>query len=267
MTGFDFDISAQPTLPAMNGLFVTGTDTDVGKTLIAGAIAQTLRLDGHSVEVFKPAASGCRTSRGDLVSDDAQFLAACSDSAQSLSDITPLRFATPAAPNAAAMREGRTIELDHIFDTFARLEGNCDFVIVEGVGGLTCPISDDFWVIHLAVMMKLPVVIVARADLGTINHTLLTIHAARSAGLHVAGVVINRYPPDILPGASSPATCSQDEFAIITNPAQIAQRGGVEILAIIPEEDANSVEEVSIAPCTQQIIAGVPWAKLARKNP
>jgi len=193
---FDFDVSAWPKLPRLRGLMVVGTDTEVGKTLIAGAIAHCLKRSGRRVEVFKPAASGCRREREGLISTDAEFLAACAESRRTLAEISPVRYAAALAPNVAAEREHRPVDLAAIFESYARLEGACDCVIVEGVGGLLCPINDEFWVIHLAKMLCLPLVIVARAGLGTINHTLLTLYAARSAGLEVAGVVINRYRID-----------------------------------------------------------------------
>jgi len=259
-----FDVSARAPLPAMRGLFVTGTDTEVGKTLIAGAIARHLRGRGRHVEVLKPVASACRRSRGDLVSADADFLAACADSSRSVSQIAPVRYAAALAPNVAAEREGRPVDLEAIFDACRGLEGQADIVIVEGVGGLLCPITDDFWVIHLAKMMKLPLVIVARAGLGTINHTLLTVHAARGAGLRVGGVVINRYPPGLLmdPGGNYPA-CSDAEMAVLTNPHQIARRGGVPVLATVPDEPANSVENVTIGPDTQFAVSQVDWEAIA----
>ena len=260
---FDFDVSAWPALGGLRGLLVTGTDTDVGKTLVAGAIARTLRGRGTSVDVFKPIATGCKSVRGNLVSTDAEFLAACSNSEQSLSEITPLRYRPALAPNAAARREGRPIDLDAIFDACRRLEGRGKFVIVEGVGGLLCPITDEFWVIHLAKLLSLPVVIVARAGLGTINHTLLTIHAARGAGLNVAGVVMNRFPPDLIVEASSNlAVGADDEIAMLTNPAQIAARGGVDVLAIFPDEQANCVEQSRLGPDTLFAASQVNWLDL-----
>jgi len=272
---FDFDVSGRPRLPRLAGLFVTGTDTGVGKTLIAGAIAKYLRGRGRAVEVFKPAATGCRRKREMLVSADAEFLAACADSRRPLAEITPVRYTTPAAPNVAAERERRPVDLDAIFQSYARLENACEAVIVEGVGGLLCPISDDFWVIHLARMMHLPMIVVAHSGLGAINHTLLTLHAARSAGLEVAGVVINRYQIDPVaskaPGGGEsppPAPMSpegghaQADAAVCANPAQIAQRGGVQVLAIVPDEPANSVEKATIGPDTRFAIGQVDWEKV-----
>jgi len=260
---FDFDVSAWPALPELRGLLVTGTDTEVGKTLVAGAIARSLRAGGTSVDVFKPVATGCRSVRGDLVSADAEFLAVCADSPRSLSEIAPVRYSRALAPNVAAEREGRPVDLDSIFHAYRRLEGQSEAVIVEGIGGLLCPITDDFWVIHFAKLLSLPVVIVARAELGTINHTLLTIHAARCAGLEVAGVVINRFPPELIVDASSNLAAGEDgDLATLTNPAQIAARGGVEILAIIPNESANCVEQARLGPDTLFAASQVDWLDL-----
>jgi len=286
---FDFDVSRRPALPQASGLFVTGTDTEVGKTLIAGAIARRLRRSGRRIEVFKPAATGCRRTREGLVSSDAEFLAACADSRMTLADITPLRFKAALAPNAAAERERRSVDLEAIFEAYSRVVAAADVVIVEGVGGLLCPISNDFWVVHFARMVNLPVVIVARAGLGTINHTLLTLHAARSAGLNVAGVIINRYwidpevreqiaqsgweggtRPDKQRRDSSQPTGPEDsryvkgdeDLAMYTNPAQIAERGRVEVLAIVPEEQGNSVENLTIGKDTQFAIDQVDWERI-----
>ena len=261
---FAFDVSRWQGLPRLRGLFVTGTDTEVGKTLVAGAIARHLRARGRRVAVFKPAASGCRRDRGQLISADAEFLAACADSADALSDIAPLRFAAPLAPNVAAEREGAPIDLEVMFDAYRRVTAAADVVIVEGVGGLLCPLSDELWVVHLARLMRLPLVVVARAGLGTINHTLLTLHAARSAGLYVAGVVVNRYPPDLLIDVRQGNTAGwAEDLSTLTNPHQIAVRGQTGVLAIVPDEADNSVERVTIAPETQYAIDQTDWDALA----
>ncbi len=264
MGQFDFDISAWPALPAARGLFITGTDTAVGKTLIAGAIARSLCRSGThgqdaqagGAEVFKPVASGCRRVSGTLISEDTEFLAWAGDSSRPLAEITPVRYTQPVAPNVAAARSDRPVDLDAIFAQYAELAAGLDgrAIIVEGVGGLLCPITDDFWVIHLARLMNLPLVIVAHATLGTINHTLLTIHAARSAGLRVAGVVINRYQ-------NTPAD-SDAAVPMQTNPQQIAQRGRVKVLTLVPDEQANSVPNATIGPDTQFVIDQVDWDKL-----
>src|SRR5690554_3147787 len=110
-TGFDFQPSIPPELPRTAGIFITGTDTEVGKTLVAGAIARCLRGRGRRVEVFKPVATGCRRTREGLVSADAEFLAACAESRRTLAEICPLRYAHAVAPNIAAERAGRPVDL------------------------------------------------------------------------------------------------------------------------------------------------------------
>jgi dethiobiotin synthetase len=255
-----------PEVPRLRGLFITGTDTGVGKTLVAGAIARACRAPARRVEVFKPVATGCRRRREMLVSPDAEFLAACADSARTLAEIAPVRLKPALAPNVAAERSRQIVNLDAVWDAYRRLEGRCDEVIVEGIGGLMCPITDSVWVIHLARHLGLPLVVVARAGLGTISHTLLTLHAARSAGLTVAGVVINRYPieqqapsgplPDIIG--------SDDDIAALTNIDQVRRLGNVPVLAIVPDEPANSVEKCSIGPDTMFAISRVNWRELMR---
>ncbi len=254
-TKFDFDITRYPQLPSLSGVFVTGTDTEVGKTLVCGAIARALRSKGRLVEVFKPVASGCRKTPAGLISEDSEFLAWAAESRRTLAQITPLRFGPALAPNVAADRTKSPVNLNVIFDAYRALQNTADVFVVEGVGGLLCPISDSFWVIHFAKMTGLPMVIVARPDLGTINHTLLTIHAARTAGINVAGVIINRYNPD--------PKCSDDsEIAMQTNPQQISELGGVPILALVPDESENSVSNAVIGPDTQFAIDSVDWDKI-----
>ncbi len=262
---FGFDVSAWPALPSLRGLFVTGTDTGVGKTLIAGAIARSLRHRKRTVEVLKPVATGCRSVRGQLVSQDAEFLAACAGSPRLLSEVCPVRYRTAVAPNVAAELERRPVDLEAIFAEYRRL-ATSPLVIVEGVGGLLCPISDDFWVIHLAKMMGLPLVVVARAGLGTINHTLLTLHAARSAGLKAAGVVLNRYLLEPRAGKDPAPTETAErgdvDLSMFTNPAQIEARGRVKVLALVPEDRESSVEQARVGPDVQFAVDQVDWETL-----
>lgn len=262
---FDFDVSAWPALPRLKGLLVVGTDTGVGKTLIAGAIARQLLRHRRQVEVFKPAATGCRHDREGLVSEDAEFLAKAAESRRMLAEICPLRFSRATAPNVAAQWSHQAVDLEAMFAAYRQLEGQCEAVVVEGVGGLFCPISDDFWLVHLAKLLALPVVIVARAGLGTINHTLLTLFAARRAGLIVAGVVINRYllePPAGPSRADMPQFAQDADLAMFTNPDQMALRGNVPILAIVPEDAESSVQKACIGSDTQFAISQVDWEKI-----
>jgi dethiobiotin synthetase len=238
-------------LTKTKGLFITGTDTGVGKTLIAGAIARILSNKGLKVGVFKPVASGCRRDREGLISSDTEFLAHCANSDFPLSTINPITFLTPAAPIACQEHENRKVDFDQIADAYNFLCQNCDLVIVEGIGGAMVPISQDVDVLDLAKAFDLNTVIVARPDLGTINHTLLTIGAIRNAGLRLAGVVINGY--DI-------ATA---DLAIETAPAIIAQTSRTEILSIVPFDDESNVEEGNLGELITETLDDCDWKNLA----
>ena len=180
------------------GIFITGTDTGVGKTVVAAVLARLLRMRGLSVGVMKPVTSGCRAENGRLVSDDALLLCQaagveCSD------DVTPYLLREPVAPAEAARQEGMVIDFARIRAAFDRLAAAHDFVIVEGAGGLMVPLAGGLLVADLARHLELPLLVVARSDLGTINHTVLTCFAAQQMQRQVAGVVINDYPlsPDL----------------------------------------------------------------------
>src|SRR5579884_3028539 len=176
------------------GLFITGTDTDVGKTVVAGAIADWFRRRGFRVAVCKPVATGCVRRREGLVSEDAEFLAHCADARASLDEMCPQRYAEPLAPAIAAERAGRPLDWEAIDRSVWRMSGDADVMIVEGVGGLMVPLDGKHTVCDMAGWLGAPAVVVARAGLGTINHTLLTVNALREVKVAVAGVVINRYP-------------------------------------------------------------------------
>jgi len=264
----DVDVSAWPPLPQLTGLLVTGTDNEVGKTLIAGAIARALRKTRRRVEVFKPVATGCRREREGLISAEAEFLAACAESRRPLAEIAPVCYSAGVCVPVAAARAHRPVDLDAIFQAYARLDGEADCVIVEAPGGLMSPITEDFWTIHLARLMALPLVIVARAGLGSVNQTLLTLHAARTAGLVVAGVVINRYRIDpaaakALETRAEPYTHGDEDLAVYTNPAQIAERGRAEVLAIVPEDAESSVAGATLGADVQFAIGQVDWLRIA----
>lgn len=175
------------------GIFITGTDTGVGKTVVAATLALLLRMQGVNVGVMKPVTSGCREENGSLVSDDALLLCQAAG-IQCSGDVAPYLLREPLAPAAAARIDGVSIEFGHIRDCFDRLAAAHDFVIVEGAGGLMVPLAGGLLVADLARTLDLPLLVVARPNLGTINHTVLTCFAAQQMGLSVAGVIINNYP-------------------------------------------------------------------------
>lgn len=165
------------------GIFVTGTDTEIGKTAITAGLAAVLKRRGINAGVMKPISAGGRA--------DAKLLKRAARSDQPLDTINPIYLRDPLSPNIAARREEKILNLAPVFDAFNHLSKIHDYLLVEGVGGLLVPITDDFLVADLAARLDLPLLIVARAALGTINHTLLTIEAARARGLQINSVIYN----------------------------------------------------------------------------
>jgi dethiobiotin synthetase len=188
-------------------MFITGTDTDVGKTYVAALIAKSLRAAGHRVGVYKPAASGCRRQGKELISDDAISLWQAAGQPGTLDRVCPQCFEAPLAPHLAARAEGREIDRTLLRDGLKYWRERSDIVLVEGAGGLLSPISDDETFADLARDFGFPLIIVAKNALGTINHTLLTLHAARTlhGGLLVAGIVLNHPAP---PNPDDPSTAT-----------------------------------------------------------
>ena len=171
----------------MRGLFVTGTDTNVGKTLVACALARGLRAAGIDVGVMKPVETGVPES-GPL---DGRALRIAAGVDDPIEEICPQRFALPAAPEVAAHAEGRTVSLAAIRAAWKRLARRHAFMLVEGAGGLLVPLDRDTDMADLARELDLPVLLVTRARLGTINHTRLSLECAAARGLEVFGVVIS----------------------------------------------------------------------------
>lgn len=171
----------------MRGVFVTGTDTDVGKTFVSCALARGLREAGIDVGVMKPAETGVPTE-GPL---DARALIAAAGVEDPIELVCPLQFEMPAAPQASALVEGRTARLEPILSAFDTLASRHELVLAEGAGGLLVPFDDKTTMADLAIRLDLPLLIVARASLGTINHTLLTLEACAARDLDVLGVVIS----------------------------------------------------------------------------
>ena len=178
------------------GIFITGTDTGVGKTLLSGAFAAALRGRGMNIGVMKPVESGCKRLEGSLVPSDALSLKEFSGSNDDIDLINPYRLEHPLAPATAAEMEGVKIELKRIEDAYNRMERNHDLMLVEGAGGLLVPLNDSLLMADLIKILKLPVLVIARSSLGTINHTLLTLRSAEASGLKVLGVIINHVTPD-----------------------------------------------------------------------
>ena len=177
------------------GLFVTGTDTEIGKTLVAAGLIHAYRRLGLRAAGMKPAAAGCRDTPQPRWNDDVQTLLAAANVPAPLEEVNPYLFDEWIAPHIAAARHGVEVSLDLLVQRFQALARRADAVVVEGAGGLLVPLNgrEDF--AHLAVRLGLPVVLTVGMRLGCINHALLTQEAILSRGLTFAGWVANRIDP------------------------------------------------------------------------
>lgn len=237
-------------LPKVKGLFITGTDTGVGKTVVAGGIANVLHQQGHNVGVFKPVASGCTNQYEGLVNEDANFLRACSHCDFGLSVISPVGYVTPAAPVVCEEHENRMVDFSTIAEAYRKICVKSDIMIVEGIGGVRVPISFGVDVIGLMKQFDMPVVIVTRPDLGTINHTLLTIDAVRNAGLDLAGIVISGYD------------AANSGLAEETLPGILEEWGQVPVLSIVPYDEETDIENNRLGELITEALDDCDWAHL-----
>jgi dethiobiotin synthetase len=205
----------------IRGLFITGTDTEVGKTYVTALIARALRDAGHRVGVYKPAASGCERRGRTLVSEDAVALWEAAEKPGTLDEVCPQRFAAPIAPHLAARAEGKELDARLLRTGIQPWLARSEIVLVEGAGGLMAPMGDQEYVADLAYDFGFPLVVVARNVLGTINHTLQTLITASTFrdGLPVAGIVLNnpRRP--------------RSDASLATNRAELAARCVPPVLA------------------------------------
>ena len=204
------------------GLFITGTDTSVGKTYVTALIARALRAAGHRVGVYKPVATGCRREGQWLISDDALLLAEAAGRLDELERVCPQCFAAPLAPHLAAEAEGAEVNVELLRRGLHYWREESDIVLVEGAGGLMSPVTDELFVADLAAAFEYPLVVVSRNALGTLHQTLTTLIAAAAFddGLPVAGVVLNE-----------PARPSPDDLSVESNRAELSRRAVPPVLA------------------------------------
>ena len=174
------------------GIFITGTDTGVGKSMVACAVVAGLRARGIDVAVYKPAETGCASKGGRLVGADATKLVAAAGSRQALESATSYLFSFPAAPLVAAEAASEVIDPRKLVSDYRRLSDDHELVIVEGAGGLLVPIAESYTYLDLVRTLELPVVCVVGSRLGCINHALLTLSVLENAGAVVLGFVVNQ---------------------------------------------------------------------------
>lgn len=235
---------------SLPGLFVVGTDTGVGKTFAASAIARSWRMAGRRVGVLKPVASGAQLREGRLISDDAESLIDSVGRGVPAEWVCPILFQEPLAPPVAARRQGAPLMMGRVIEA---VEGCLDWwrdraevMVVEGVGGLLCPLAEGATVADLAIWLDYPLLIVAHRGLGTLNHTLLTVEVARARSLRVAGVILNGARPTV------------DPIVEGSNAEELALRlGGVAVLA--DWEHGVIFDRAAVAP------EAANWYDLARE--
>ena len=201
-------------------IFVTGTDTDIGKTVVTAGLAAVMQSLGYKAGVYKPFQSGATVQNGFLASPDLAYVKKLDLYVETACTYL---LKAPTAPFVAAVLENTEMNLDAIKKDYEILKNKCEVTLVEGAGGLMVPATEDAFMADIAKLLDIPLLIVARADLGTINHTLLTINEAKSRGLDIAGVIINRYPK------------GTNDVAIKTAPKLIQEYSGVDIVGVIPD--------------------------------
>ncbi len=204
------------------GIFITGTDTGVGKTFVAAGLLKALRELGYAVCPLKPVETGCRVQNGKFIPEDAVNLIKASKVNEPIDIINPYRFRHPLAPSVAADLEKKLIKKKKIFSVYNYLLKKYDIIIVEGAGGIMVPLNKKYLFLHLIQDLCTPVIIVARSGLGTINHTLLTIEAAKNRGIDILGVIINH------------STTIKEGLAEKSNPNIIESLGKVPVLGVVP---------------------------------
>lgn len=223
-----------------DGVFVAGTDTGVGKTVVAAGLAAALREQDADVGAIKPVETGCdRGPDGALEPEDAAVLGSSVGPGRTY---CPRRFEEPLAPRVAAERAGDPLEYDWLRGAVDRAIGIHDVAVVEGVGGVRVPLAGDAEVVDLVADVGLPTIVVADAGLGTLNHTALTVDALRQRDVEVAGVVLTRWP-------------DEPDIATETNPGELRRMCDVAVLARLPAgaDDPVAVATEALDPLAQRL--------------
>lgn len=226
------------------GIFITGTDTGVGKTIVGATLARYLTEQGLRVGVCKPVESGVSNTL--CPGDDAELLRWAAGSKDEPELIAPYRFSAPLSPDQAARQEGARIDMSIITESVEKIKENCDYIIVEGAGGLMVPLVGGMLVADLVARLKLPLLIVSKPDLGTINHTLLTTFAARTMDLAMAGIILNRMP-------------AEPDKAKENAPHAIASLASTGLLATLPEVSGTLREQVKQLVVELRQAQTLPW--------
>jgi dethiobiotin synthetase len=233
---------------AMTGLCIVGTDTGVGKTYLTARIARQLLAEGVTVGIYKPICSGALDPDSQSpVWEDVETHAETLGHQFPKERICPQVFRAPLAPPVAARLENRTIDPGLLLDGIDWWQDRVELLLIEGVGGLLCPVTDDSTFCDLLERWRFPVVVVGRLGLGTINHTLLTVEVAVRRGLHVAGVILNE------------TSAGEGGLAGVTNAEEIAKHCPARVLAVIPYKEGHGLR-----PLVET--STINWREISRRN-
>ncbi|MEM7577001.1 MAG: dethiobiotin synthase [Planctomycetota bacterium] len=244
------------------GLFITGTDTGVGKTVVSCGILSSLRdqAAGQRLRLgpCKPFATGCREGRDGPIQEDVQALLRFSDTKATAATVCPQAFRQPAAPAAAAEAEGREVDWNAVGDALMKLDQSHDALLIEGVGGVLVPLDPKqprYTVRDLIRAIGYPTLVVCRAELGTLNHTVLTVEALEREGCRVVGLVMNHTVADLR---------EADDPTIATNAQWLERMTGVKVLCRIPHGRASAMqlEHGRMDPAVQHAISACHWGDL-----
>lgn len=220
-------------MPA-KGLFITGTDTGVGKTVVTAAILAWLRHRRLKAGVMKPIETGVDRECSSPANSDALFLMECGGIKDTLAKICPIRLKPAASPYQAARIENRTLRPEAILSAYRTLSEKYDWMVVEGLGGLRVPITRDYEVVDLMRDLDLPAVVVARHQLGTLNHTLMTLDTLKENWVPVRGVIFNRTGPEALDAIEQ------------NQPRLIEELSGTKVLGEFPYIDNLNTQSFSL---------------------
>jgi len=225
------------------GVFITGTDTEIGKTVVGRLLVTGLARRGEGVGVMKPVAAGCEATAGGPRNADALALMAASNREAPYSRVNPYALMPPVSPHLAAAEAGVEIDLDHIRRCYDAIAGGCGFVVVEGVGGWLAPLSKRATVADLAGRLALPVVLVVGMRLGCLSHALLTEQAIRAGGARLLGWVANCPVPD--------------DFALQACIDTLRRRLAAPLLAVVPRLAGGGGGPEPASAAADELAAGV----------
>lgn len=231
------------------GIFITATETDVGKTYVSALIVKTMRENKLNCGYYKPALSGAEEQDGQIIPGDCAYVFKRAEIALNPKDYVSYIFKPAVSPHLAAQIENNPIKLDKIINDFTKIKNEFDYLLVEGAGGIVCPFNVDENLILPDVIkaLKLDIIVVASAELGAINSTVLTVEYARQKGINVKGIILNKY--------------DENNFMQRDNKIQIEKLTGLKTLATVKEND-DTIDLKEIKPVFQNIFDCISTGKI-----